>query len=176
MWCRACAEACLPSPLPCAPLQGPEARSGIFWEVGPMPSAPPISALQFSHSESLWILVKTQIVGLLPWNFWFNSLGLSRLVFPTRFQLMLVLWLSDHTLRTTAPERVALSLAALVCLGVLFPPLPSNFCVFSGVWKLLEESSWFSDLGGERYSRMLRGSWERVSAEQKWPRAGESMQ
>lgn len=41
-------------------------------------------------------------------------------MFPTSFQLMLVLWFSDHTLRTTAPERVALSLAALVGLVVLF--------------------------------------------------------
>lgn len=89
---------------------------------------------------------------------------------------MLVLWFSDHTLRTTAPEGLTLSLAALVGLVVLFPPLPSNFCVFSGPESFLKGSSWFSDLGGERYSRMLRVSWERVPAEQRWPRAGESVQ
>ena len=104
---------------------GSSEKSALF----PLPHpSPPYGSHTLRASE----FSLKQIAGLLPWNFWFNSLGLSRLVFPTSFQLMLVLWFSDHTLRTTAPERVALSLAALVCLVVLFPPLPSNFCVFSG--------------------------------------------
>ena len=47
-------------------------------------------------------------------------------VFPRSSQLTLMVLFSDYTMRTTAPEKIVLSVAALVCLVVLFRLQPSR--------------------------------------------------
>lgn len=140
--------------------------SGLFWEVRPVPSPPPATALQSSGAVVLTLqrtsewggLVKTQIASSTPgisgsvvW------VGLQDLYVPQVPSWLCCCLHGDYTLRTTAPEKIALSSLLPWPVQSFYFDLgrANNFCVFSRVCNLLEDSLVFRP-----WRRVIAESWE----------------